>query len=301
MRYQNLLARVYNQPHLIRPEKLEAIRQVVTNRALGVQADGGTVEAMMAAAESRRQPQVTRSVAVLPIVGTLAKRMDLLEESSGGMSTDRIGKEFDRLLADESVGAIVLDVDSPGGESFGVQELAAKIFAARGTKPITAVANPEAASAALWIATAADSFSVTPSGWVGSLGVYMAHTDLTGMYEMMGGKVSYIVAGGSPYKVDGAPEVPLTDEARGHFQGIVDAVFNQFVADVAKHRGVTVAEARANYGQGRMLLAKDAKAAGLVDRIETLDEAISRAAGVKRQKGAKGENLRRRLELRKLA
>lgn len=280
--HRHLLNELYNTPHLIRPEKLEAIRRVLTDRALGVQVDAETIRQITAAREDR-QSSVVRSVAVLPIVGTISKRIDPLEESSGGVSTDRIAREFDRLVADESVGAIVLDIDSPGGQSFGVPELANKILAARGKKPIRAIANPEAASAAYWIATAADELSVTPSGWVGSVGAMTIHTDLSALNETVGMKVSYIYAG--EYKVEGNPDEPLSEDARAYYQAMVNEVYDQFIRAVALQRGTTVPDVRGNYGKGRMLLARDAKAAGMVDRVETLDELISRLAGTAKPKG----------------
>ena len=290
--YDHLLARVYNQPHLIRPEKLEAIRQVVTSRALGIRADAAAIEAVMAESAQQRQPTTQRSVAVLPIVGTLAKRLGMMSESSGGTSTDRIGQEFDRLMADESVGAIVFDIDSPGGEVFGTPELSDKIFAARGKKPIVASANPEAASGAFYIASAADELVVTPSGWVGSVGVVAVHTDLSAMNEELGVKVTYIHA--APYKVEGNMDEPLAPESLAYFQGEVNAIYEQFLKDLARNRGTTAAAVRSGYGEGRMLRAKDAKAAGMVDRIETLDETIARLAGggrVKRSVKAAREQL----------
>jgi signal peptide peptidase SppA len=202
--------------------------------------------------------------------------MGMMSESSGGTSTDRIGKELDRLLNDDSVGAILLDVDSPGGETFGVQELSDKIFSARGRKPIVASANPEAASAAYYIASAADELVVTPSGWVGSVGVVAAHTDVSKMNEELGVKVTYIHA--APYKVEGNSNEPLTDESQTYFQSQVDATYEQFLKDVGRNRGTTAAKVRSDFGGGRMLRAKDAKAAGMVDRIETLDETIARLA-----------------------
>lgn len=290
MIYRHLLDRVYNRPHLIMLDKLESIRAVVTNRAVGLEAPG-IVQVAMEDAAARRKPSMSRSVAVLPVVGTLAKRMDMVGESSGGMSTDRIGMEFDRLLNDDAVGAIVLDIDSPGGESFGVQELSDKIYAGRGRKPITAVANPEAASAAYYIGSAADELSVTPSGWVGSIGAVIVHTDLSQLNETLGRSVTYIHSG--QFKVEGNADEPLSDESLAYFQREVDAVAEQFVRDVARNRGVSPADVRRAYGEGRMLRARDAKAAGMVDRVETLDEAITRlATGGKSRRSTKLARLR---------
>lgn len=289
--YRHLLERVYNRPHLISREKLEAIRQVITCRAIGMESPSA-FELARQEAQQRRQATISRSVAVLPIVGTLAKRMGMLEESSGGMSTDRIGQEIDRLIADDQVGAIVLDIDSPGGESFGVQELSDKIYQSRGTKPIVAMANPEAASAAFYIASAADEFSVTPSGWVGSVGVVCVHTDLSALNETLGAKVTYIHAG--KYKVEGNSDEPLSDETRQYYQDQVDSIYEQFVKDVARNRGTSTANVKRMYGEGRMIRAKEAKESGMVDRVETLDDAIARLSGAK-SKGRSVKLERRRL------
>jgi signal peptide peptidase SppA len=291
--HQNILERLYNKPQLIRPEKLEAIRSLMVSRMSGIQADVGLLAELRAANEERRQGTVMASVAVVPVLGTLVKRGGLLEDSSGMTSTDALGKRLDALMSDESVGAVLLDVDSPGGETFGVQELADKIFAMRGRKPIVASVNPEMASAALWIGSAADSVSITPSGWIGSLGVYMAHTDLSGMKEAAGVKVTYISAG--DFKVEGNADSPLTDDARAYYQGQVDAVYDQFLAAVAKFRGRSKAEVRENFGKGRMVQAREAKAAGMVDRIETFDETLSRLAG-NRKAGARARADRFALE-----
>ena len=282
--YENILSRVYGTPHVIRPEKLEAIRQVVTDRSAGIRADSATLDAMRADNTNRRQASVQGSVAVLPILGTLMQRIGMMEESSGGCSTQAIGKEFDRLMADPAVGAILLDVCSPGGETFGVQELADKIHAARGVKLVEASVNAEMASGALWIGTAADKVNITPSGWAGSMGVYMCHTDVSAAYEQMGSKVTYISAG--EYKVEGNSTEPLSDETKAFLQSQVDVVYSQFVAAMARNRRTTQAKAKADFGKGRMLFADAAVAAGLVDRVETFDETLSRMAGMRRVKNS---------------
>ena len=81
------------------------------------------------------------------------------------------------------------------------------------------------------------------------------------------------------YKVEGNPFEPLSEEARAFIQGQVDAAYAQFVKDVARGRGVSVADVKNGYGQGRALDAKAAKAAGLVDRIEMFDDTLARVLG----------------------
>jgi signal peptide peptidase SppA len=171
----------------------------------------------------------------------------------------------------------VFDVDSPGGTVTGVPELAAEIFAARGKKPIVAVANGMAASAAIWLATAADQVVCIPSGEVGSIGVYCAHQDVSAAMEKAGVSITFIKAG--KFKTEGNPYEPANAEYFAYQQKGVDDTYQDFLAAVAKGRGVSVEKVEADFGQGRMLSAKDALAAGLIDRIATLDEVVSELLG----------------------
>lgn len=185
-------------------------------------------------------------------------------------------------LADPDVGAVVVEVDSPGGQVDGIPEAAAMMRQVRGPKPIVAVANTMAASAAYWLAAQADEISVTPSGAVGSIGVYATHLDQSGAMKLLGVDVSLISAG--KYKTEGNPWQPLSDDAREHIQEDVDHFYGLFTADVAKGRGAKQSDVRSGYGEGRVLNAKTALSEGLVDRIETLGEAASRLSA--RRSGA---------------
>jgi signal peptide peptidase SppA len=216
-------------------------------------------------------------IGVLPVVGAIVHRGNMFTEASGTASADMLGKQFDAMIAHPDVGSVVLDIDSPGGQAAGIQELAAKIASARGTKPIIAQVNPEAASAAYWLATAADEIVATPSGEVGSIGAYAYHLDRSGLNETLGVKPTYISYG--EFKTEGNPDGPLTDEALIEVQASVDRVGKQFESDVAKYRGVDLATVRKDWGKGRMIDASRAKSLGMVDRIGTLEETIGRAGG----------------------
>jgi signal peptide peptidase SppA len=178
------------------------------------------------------------------------------------------------MVADESVGAIVIDIDSPGGSVFGTPELADEILKARGAKPIIAVANSNADSAAYWIASAADEIVGTPSSMVGSIGVWTMHVDFSKMDERVGMKVTYVSAG--KYKVEGNEYEPLGEEAQAALQARVDEYYGMFVAAVAKGRGVTASAVRNGYGEGRVVTAKQALALGMIDRIGTLGQTLAR-------------------------
>ncbi len=226
-------------------------------------------------------PAASGSVAVIPIYGVIAHRQSTLDDASAaGAGLDRFMARFRTASNDPNVRATILDIESPGGTIDGVPEAADEIRAARdGGKKIIAVANSYAASAAYWLASAASEIVVTPSGMVGSIGVYGAHEDISGMLEQMGVKVTLVSAG--KFKTEGNPFEPLTDEAHEAMQAMVDGYFKMFVDAVAKGRGVKAKDVRDGFGQGRMVLAADAVAAGMADRVATLEQTIDRALGRK--------------------
>src|SRR6202043_3845971 len=128
----------------------------------------------------------------------------------------RLASTIRQAAADPSIAAIVLDVDSPGGQGYGIEELGNAIYEARAAKPIAAVANSLAASAAYWAASQATEFYAAPGAEVGSIGVYTMHVDYSEALKKEGISVSYISAG--RYKVEGNPYAPLDDAARAAVQ-----------------------------------------------------------------------------------
>ena len=212
-------------------------------------------------------------VAVLSINGFIEMRCSRFTEFFGGTSTEMFASRFSAAMGDPNVSEIVIDVNSPGGEVAGVQELSDLIFKARGTKRITAIANPLAASAAFWIATAADRLVVTPSGDVGSVGVIAIHTDKSAMLEQEGVKKTIIKSG--KFKAEGNPFETLDQTAIDFFQSRVDQMFSRFVADVARNRGVSKTDVRQNFGQGRIVMARDAVKAGMADSVGTMADVLS--------------------------
>jgi signal peptide peptidase SppA len=260
-------------PWVILPQKLAVLEAVVSRHVAGEKLSAEEIHAAINGSPRPEQRNVGQ-VAVLPLFGALIPRADLLTEVSGATSVERFGKEFQKLLDDPNVSAIVLDVDSPGGQAGGVLEMSNRIFEARGRKPIVAVANHLAASAAYWIATAADELVVTPSAQVGSIGVFAAHEDLSKMMDQDGIKISLVSAG--KYKVEGNPYEPLTDEARASIQGRVDQVYDEFIAAVSRNRGANLDQVRNGFGQGRVVSAQQAVEYGMADRVETLEDTIAR-------------------------
>jgi signal peptide peptidase SppA len=244
---------------------------------------------------ARRGPApVMGAVAVIPLCGVIDQKIGSMSDISGGTSVDGFMKQFRQCLNDPGVAGIVFDADTPGGNVSGVPEAAAEILAARGTKPIVAVANPMIASAGYYLCCAADEIVCMPSGEVGSIGVLAIHDDFSEQNAMMGYKPTYISYGA--YKVELNPDSPLTPDALAYQQQQIDTIGNEFVRFVAKARGVPVDTVRQNFGQGRMLLAKAALAAKMIDRIETLDATIARVGRLsKQQTGAAADAARRPL------
>lgn len=294
MKYPAIMSAVDSTVWAILPEKLHAICGFLELRAAGVSIDAATVELVAANNQSRRTSQVRRSVGVLPVVGLIASRTNLMTDFSGGVSTDVLGREFDALMADDDVGAIVLDMDTPGGDYRGTPEFASKVFNARGTKPIIAQVNHLAASAGLWIASAANEIVMSPSADIGSHGVVAVHHDESVLNETVGIKTTYIHYG--KYKVEGNSDEPLTDDTRAEIQRRVDEAGEVFTAALSKYRGVSKAAVRDRFGQGRMFGPEEAIERGMADSIGTLEETIARlASGKKPASRRKIEATRQRL------
>lgn len=276
-----LIAEFYSTSWAIKPETLAAMSEVLSRAAAGVRLSAEEIRAAVGDAPEARaarrgveQRSGGSNIAVLPVFGIIGHRAGLVYDTSSGVgtSTELVGQAFDAVLNDPAVGAIVLDVESPGGSAAGVQELSDKIYGARGTKPIVAVANAEAASAAYWIASAADELVVTPSGQVGSIGVWTAHDDISKAMAAKGVERTLISAG--KYKVEGHPWGPLDAEGRAAIQRTVDTYYGMFVKAVARNRNDTQTAVRDGYGEGRMLVAADAVKAKLADRVGTFEQVI---------------------------
>lgn len=273
MKYANIIGAFYAQPWAVLPAKLAEMRAFLRIKAAGGDIDPQEIEAV---AGSRRSDgvQMIGRVAVLPIMGVISQRVGMMERASGGVSTEEIGQTLDSLVADKQVKTIVMAFDSPGGSVAGLPELAAKIRAARDQKRIVGLADPMAASAAYWLISQASEIVVTPSGQVGSIGVISAHDDMTAAMEQAGIKTTLIAS--APHKAELYPENVLSEEAKADLQAKVNQYHAMFVADIAKGRGITETNINKNFGGGRMLLAKDALSAGMVDRIMSAEQLITR-------------------------
>lgn len=289
---------VLNRPLMITPEKLAVIIQVLDGR-LGIDASrielgpragegfdafddqagasrfvGSNVET---GDDGRRNgvlpyKRTADGVAILTITGTLVNRGAWVGASSGLTSYEGIKHQIDQIAADPKVKWVVLDIDSPGGAASGSFETATAVRALDAKKPVIAVVNGMACSAAYAIASGARRIVSTPTGVSGSIGVVLMHVDYSGAMDKAGVKATFIHAGA--HKVDGNPYEPLSKGVRGDLQAEVDAFYDLFVETVARGRkGLSATKIRGT--EARAFIGADAKARGLVDDIATFDDVIA--------------------------
>jgi signal peptide peptidase SppA len=282
MNHQLLVAEYLATPWALMPERLSAVTAVIARWSGDSRASEevmNNVTADRSVREARRQSSVSNSgggIAVLPLYGIVTQRGNMVDDVSGPgtASTQQFSNMLRAALQDETVSQILIDIDSPGGSVYGVAELADEIVNARSHKPIVAIANSLAASAAYWIGCSASEFYVTPGGEVGSIGVWQAHQDYSKAMDDAGVKTTLISAG--KFKVEGNPYAPLDEEAQGFMQSRVDDYYAAFTKAVAKGRGVPISQVRDGMGQGRVLGADAALASSMVDGIATFDDVVKK-------------------------
>jgi len=274
-----IAGRVLNRPLLLHPDKADLILHVLqgrigieplaapdpqSNRFVGShRRDNGSVSSMC----------ITNGVAILPIVGSLVNRGAWIGANSGLVSYEGIAAQLREAQADPEVRAILLDIDSPGGEATGMFTTANLVRAVNEVKPVLAFVNDVAASAAYGIASAASEIIVSPTSMVGSIGVVLTHLDRSGELEDRGVKPTLIHAGA--HKVDGHPFGPLSDAVRADLQAEVLKIYDQFVGLVAEGRAGRISAAAIRATEARTYLGADAIAQGLADRMASLDEVIA--------------------------
>lgn len=278
-----LAQRVLNTPLMLHPRKAEIVLAALSER-LGIgmigRLDGSMVTPMAMEdddygfAEPGNNPRtgydMVGPVAVIPIQGTLVQKLGSLRPWSGMTGYDGIRQNLFTALDDSSVKAIVLDIDSPGGEVAGCFDIVDTIYASRGSKPIWAILNESAYSAAYAIASAADQIYVPRTGGVGSIGVICAHVDMSQALTSAGIKVTFITYGDA--KADGHSEIPLSDDAKARFQADIDTMGQLFVDTVARNRNISAATVRDM--QAATFMGDKGVALGLADEVAAPDAAF---------------------------
>ena len=272
------LADVVYGPWAVTPEMHSTIIDIYDRHVRGDKLDVAAMEARLGKKlENERKPySVVDGVAVLPLVGVMAKKANMFMQISGGVSTQIFAQEFTQALNDPEVSALVINADTPGGAVEGTPELAEVIYNARGAKPILAWSDGTIASAGTWVASAADKIYISSDVVVtGSIGVVTQHTDISKRQKRSGVKTTEITAG--KYKRISSAYSPLSNEGKATIQGRLDYIYSGFVDAVAKHRGMDIEDVLGRAADGRIFIGRQGIEAGLVDGIKSFNEVMQEA------------------------
>lgn len=221
--------------------------------------------------DGRKPYEVTpESIAIIDVEGPLVNKAGWMEAACGMSSYKQIEYNLTDAITDGRIRGVLMRFDSPGGECSGAFELAQKIYQARAAKPIYAVCDANAFSAACLLATACERVFMPITGGIGSIGVIAQMFNQAEFDAKMGLKFITLYAGAR--KADFNPHEPTTKEAVAGLQSEIDRLYGMFCESVAQFRGMTVAavkktEAGLFWGPGGI-------EAGLADEVGGEEEAL---------------------------
>jgi signal peptide peptidase SppA len=266
----HLSSRLFGTPLLVDARKLDAIVPAFMRRLNGDDDDTGD-----SAPARQLEPALANSIAVIPIIGTLIRRKSMMDAWSGLTSYSDIAGAMQCALDDARVKAILLQLDTMGGEATGCFELCDQLYKARGQKPMWAVADVDALSAGYAILSQAERVFVAPSGSAGSIGAVAVHCERSQMNESMG--ITYTVIRAGLRKAELNSYEPLTRAAAEKVQESLDKVRTKFISTVVRARkGLTAKAVGATEAQ--WYDADDALKLKLVDGISTFDDVFAELA-----------------------
>ena len=256
---------IASQPWAITAEALELIDSIAHRANESPEAVAAKLGRPL---QGTRTMEVRGNVAILPVIGPIFRYADIFTEISGASSVDTMALDLQTALDDPKVDAIVLEIDSPGGMVAGISEFADMVRAA--DKPVTAYVGAKAASAAYWVAAAADEIVMDKSAEVGSVGAVMQ------MNVGVDKNTRDIISSQSPNK---RPD-PNTDAGLIELQSRIDGLAQVFIESVADFRGVDAETVINGFGRGGMKLGEAAVQAGMADRLGSLESTIAGLSGV---------------------
>jgi len=288
MLHARIAARAFNTPLLVEPSKAMAFLSGLGPRILGRRvelADGVKAPDRAAILPARasllaggladdyRQHgdapyPVVDGIAVIEIAGVLIHRGGWIGQSSGQTSYEGIAAQIEAAASDPAVRGLALEIDSFGGEVAGVFDLADRIRAIRGAKPVWAFVAEHAFSAGYALASQADRILLPRTGALGSIGVVVLHADLSGQLDQDGVRVTLIHSG--QHKVDGNPYQPLPEGVRDDIQREIDVLRFLFAETVAAGRSGKISHEAALATEAATYRGADALAAGLADEVTDL-------------------------------
>lgn len=273
----HLASRLFGAPLLIADAKLGDIRTWLEPRLLGRErpdADNTLVPA------GRPAIAIIDGIAIVPVLGTLVQRSFGLMAASGLTSYDQVAADVEAAISDPSIRAVLLEIDSSGGEAAGCFAAAERLIQLRGRKPIWAIANERALSAGYALACCADRVVLPEAACAGSIGVVAVHVDRSAADAEDGLRFTLIHAGA--HKADGDPHQPLSPQVRDDIQTEIDRKWAMFCRHVAAARGLTEARIRAT--EAAVLWGGAAVDAGLADAIAGRASALAMLADAARRR-----------------
>lgn len=272
-RYAHVLSFAVRHPWAIDPAMLPVLAGILARHIAGADSSA-EIQAALVNRANLPQPKAG-SVAIIPVYGVIAPRMNVMSEMSGGTTFEKLTGQLREAMGNKAVKTVVLDINSPGGSVAGATEFAKELMQARARKPIVSQIQYTGASAAYWLAAASTEVVAAPSAMVGGIGVYTMHDDLSKALETVGVKRTYISAGAG--KVDGNETEPLSEQALARMSSSVEDAYGAFVADVVKGRGagMTADRVRKDW-KAHVYGSAEALSLGLIDRIGTLDDTLAR-------------------------
>lgn len=225
------------------------------------------IDQMGGTGEKRRPYQVAEGVAIINISGVLVANAEWWDETEYSEIIQHVSMASD----DADVKGILLRVNSPGGQTDGAFEAAASLAEAGKKKPMWAVADGMAYSAAYLLASqAAKIYTPQITGGVGSIGVYAIHIDHSGLLEQLGLVATFVSEGEG--KIDGNPYQPLSENALKSLQAQISRLYEEFVGSVARGRNMPEAAVK-KLGAYTYQGSKAALGAGLADAAGSLEDA----------------------------
>ncbi len=225
---------------------------------------------------------VRDGVAIIPIQGVITPRFDLFTLMMGGTALDMLARDIQTALDDQSIHAILLDVDSPGGVANGPSELADIIRRASNTKPIWAYVGRTCCSAAYWLASAANRIVVQETAMLGSIGV-VATTSVQEQPDADGYKQIEIVSSNAKNK---RPD-PRTIEGQNTIRAELDALEQAFINTIAQNRGLSPDTVKEKFGQGGTLMGDAAVKVGMADALGDYESTLTELINQPKNQGVK--------------
>jgi protease-4 len=211
-------------------------------------------------------------IAVIPIQGVIHTD----DQSEWGMSmVDGIKDALNAALHDDEVKAVVLAVDSPGGEVTASDIIYNEVGKVQREKPVVVAMGSLAASGAYYVACAADWIVTNETTFTGSIGVIIQTLNYQGLFDKVG--LDSVVFKSGKFKDMLSGSRPMTPEEKVYVEGMVTQVYERFLGIVARARDLPADELRTTLADGRIVTGKDAVAAGLADQAGYIEDAYDKA------------------------